>query len=148
MIPIVRFLGEKRLTTYSRRDASESAIRESYPGCTGPSLAPNLPQIGRELGGWPVSRSIVSNRRLLLLRWCWGANRLRSPHLLIHPIELRLQLNQFTEFLRRWHLRSKLRGPIRCDLGRAAAAGRDRFASRRLPALLQQNNEEPRVSRH
>ena len=23
-------------------------------GCTGPSPAPNLPQIGRELGGWPV----------------------------------------------------------------------------------------------
>ena len=54
MIPTVRCSRERRRTNCSRRDASESAIRESVLGCTGPSLAPNLPQIGRELGGWPV----------------------------------------------------------------------------------------------
>ena len=35
----------------SRRDTNESAIRESCLGCTGPSLAPNLPHIGCELRG-------------------------------------------------------------------------------------------------
>ena len=38
---------------------------------------------------------------LLLLRWSCGAGRPRGRHVLIHPIELRLQLNQFAEFLAR-----------------------------------------------
>ena len=54
MIPMITCSRERRLTIGSRRDANESAIRESCPGCTGPSPAPNLPQIGRELGGGPV----------------------------------------------------------------------------------------------
>ena len=64
MIPMVRCSRERRLTRCSRRDANESAIRESYLGCTCPSLAPNLPQIGRELGGSRlVLFGTVSNRK-------------------------------------------------------------------------------------
>src|SRR5689334_12467231 len=53
-IPTASCSRERRLTVPSRRDPNESAIRDSGLGCTGPSPAPNLPQIGREVGGWPV----------------------------------------------------------------------------------------------
>ena len=39
---------------------------------------------------------------LRLLRWSCGSGRPRGRHVLIHPIDLRLQLNQFAEFLRGW----------------------------------------------
>ena len=43
-----------------------------------------------------------TNEGLLLLGWSCGAGGPRGGHLLIHPIELRLQLNQFAQFLRGW----------------------------------------------
>jgi len=49
---------------------------------------------------------------LRLLRWSCGSGRPRGRHVLIHPIELRLQLNQFSEFLRRWQRRSSIHGEL------------------------------------
>ena len=103
MIPMVRCSRARCLTRCSRRDANDSAIRECCLGCTCPSLAPNLPQIGRELGSRLVLFGTVSNSGgLLLANWRCGAGRARGRHILIHPIELRFQLNQFAEFFRRW----------------------------------------------
>ena len=39
---------------------------------------------------------------LLLLRWSSRSGRPRGRHVLIHPIDLRFQLNQFAKFLCGW----------------------------------------------
>ena len=67
MIPMVRCSRARCLTRCCRRDANDSAIRECCLGCTCPSLAPNLPQIGRKLGSRLVLFGTVSNSGA----YCW-----------------------------------------------------------------------------
>src|ERR1700691_652347 len=90
----------------------------------GPPLRPIYRRLGVSWEDGQCRAAWFQIEGLLLLRRRRGANGLRGPQLLIHPIELRLQLNQFAKFLRRWQLRGRSRGTVRCDLGRAAAAGR------------------------
>ena len=102
MIPTVRCSRERRRTNCSRRDAERVRNpRISISAARAPPLRPIYRRSGAKLGGWPVLWS-TRIEGLLLLGWSCAAGGPRGGHLLIHPIELRLQLNQFAQFLRGW----------------------------------------------